>query len=286
MNTKVINDYVKEKLNKEVKVIKRLVGGMSNHTYLIEIDNELYTFRIPGKGSEHFTDRVKESEILEIVESLKFIPKAIINDTEKGYKLTPYIEGQILSEVFPKPMEAISSLLKDLHHSKKFEYDYNPLDRLESYEKITSKCDPVYLALKEKWIEIYSDKLIGIELVPCHGDAQTGNFILTDNRIYLLDWEFSANNDPIYDIACFGNVNFEEAIQLLEAYYIDANKNHYERLYAWRMYQCLQWHNVAKYKHEIGLSEDLAVNFELISDAYLDKAKGFFEDYLNIVSGG
>lgn len=285
MKTQEISDYIKYNLNKEVKVIKRLVGGMSNYTYLIEIDDELYTFRIPGKGSEHFTNRKKENEILKIVESLKFLPKAIINDVDNGYKLTPYIEGDILSEVFPKPIEAIASLLKDLHNSPKFAYDYNPLERLESYEKITSSIDPVYQALKEKWIEIYDEKLIEVELVPCHGDAQTSNFVMNDKRIYLLDWEFSGNNDPIYDISCFGNANFEEATQLLEAYYLDASANHYARLYAWRMFQCLQWHNVAKYKHEIGLSEELAINFEIISDAYLDKAKGFFEDYLNIVSG-
>lgn len=285
MIDKIIIDYIKDNLNKDVTIVKRLLGGLSNYTYLIEIENELYTFRIPGKGSENFTNRYSEFECVKHAEKLKLIPKALINDVITGYKVTPYVDGPILSEIFPKPVEAVAGVLKTIHNSKKFEHDYNPLQRLNYFEMLINNDDPVYLALKEKWEEIYEKKLAKIELLPCHGDAQTSNFVIAKNRLYLLDWEYSANNDPIYDIACFGNSDFDNAKQLLEEYFMDANANQYERLYAWRMYQCLQWHNIAKYKHEIGLSEDLAIDFKSISDNYLDQAKGFFEDYLNIGNG-
>ncbi|MDL2211311.1 choline kinase family protein [Erysipelotrichaceae bacterium OttesenSCG-928-M19] len=283
MNETIIKDYIKENLQKDSKVISRLMGGMSNYTYIIEIDNKKYTFRIPGKGAEHFTNRKQEIDIMQQIEPYDFLPMPIINDEKTGYKVAPYVEGIPLSEVSPKPLESVVAILKKLHSSPKFKYDYNPLDRLKKYEKITSGQDPVYLSLKNKWVEIYEKDLKDIELVPCHGDSQTSNFVLGENRLYLLDWEFSANNDPIYDIACFGNVNFEEALQLIEEYYNQAaSKNEYQRLYAWRMFQCLQWHNVAKYKHEIGLSEELSLDFNFFANAYLDKAKDFFQSYLNV----
>jgi len=40
----------------------------------------------------------------------------------------------------------------------------------------------------------------------------------------------------------------------------------------WRAFQCLQWYNVAVYQQLIGLSEKLHMNFQLISEKYLEKA--------------
>ena len=285
MNEKIIQDFIKEKLDKEVTVIGRLMGGMSNYTYIIEIEGEKYTFRIPGKGAEHFTNRKQEIAIMKEIEKYDFLPAPIINDEKTGYKVAPYVDGQPLSEITPKPLELVVPILKKLHNAPKFSFNYEPLKRLEKYEKITSGLDPVYVALKDKWAEIYNNVLKDIELVPCHGDSQTSNFVLGDKKIYLMDWEFAANNDPIYDIACFGNANFDEAIQLIEEYFESAGKKEYQRLYAWRMFQCLQWHNVAKYKHEIGLSEELLIDFNFAANAYLDKAKGFFQNYLDVSKG-
>lgn len=285
MNEKFIKEFIKEKYGSHTDIVTRLMGGMSNYTYLIEIDGNKYTFRIPGKGAEHFTNRQQETEVMDLIEKYNFLPKPIYNDVDTGYKIAPYVKGKPLSELVNIPYEAVSNILKKLHNIEKFPFDYDPINRLDYYESITSSVDQVYKALKDKWLQIYEEVLAGIELVASHGDSQMSNFVLGENRIYLMDWEFSGNNDPIYDIACFGNNNFDDAKELLEEYYESAGKSEYQRLYAWRMYQCLQWHNVAKYKHEIGLSEELAVDFDFISDAYLDKAKGFFQDYLEVSKG-
>ena len=95
-----------------------------------------------------------------------------------------------------------------------------------------------------------------------------------------MDWEFAGNNDPLYDVACFGNANFDDAINLLKMYNEHPSQNQYQRLYGWRMFQCLQWHNVAAYKDKIGLSEELSLDFSFFAKAYLDKANGFYQEYL------
>lgn len=284
MNEVLIKEYVKEKLNQDVEVIDRLMGGMSNYTYIINIAGDKYTFRVPGKGAQHFTNRIQEDEIIKAIEPLNLIEMPIVHDVENGYKIAPYIEGTCLVDIIEKPYSLIASTLKRLHSHEKFAYDYNPLQRLDKYEKLINKPDPVYLVLKDKWTNIYNKNLKDVELKPCHCDAQASNFVFGDNnKMYLLDWEFAANNDPIYDIACFGNVNTDEAITLLEAYYEErAGKNEYQRLYAWRMFQCLQWHTVATYKHEIGLSNDLSIDFNAVANAYLDRAKGYLQDYIDV----
>ncbi|PKK85398.1 MAG: phosphotransferase, partial [Tenericutes bacterium HGW-Tenericutes-8] len=44
-------------LKKDVKIVQRLLGGMSNYTYIIEAAGEKFTFRQPGENAFHFVDR-------------------------------------------------------------------------------------------------------------------------------------------------------------------------------------------------------------------------------------
>jgi hypothetical protein len=48
-----------------------------------------------------------------------------------------------------------------------------------------------------------------------------------------------------------------------------ASKDEIKRLTLWRTFQALQWHNVAWYKEDIGLSSELGVNFAAVAEKYL-----------------
>jgi thiamine kinase-like enzyme len=39
-----------------------------------------------------------------------------------------------------------------------------------------------------------------LPLVPSHNDPVPENFINTPTQLYLLDWEFAGNNDPMWDL--------------------------------------------------------------------------------------
>jgi thiamine kinase-like enzyme len=58
--------------------------------------------------------------------------------------------------------------------------------------------------------------------VPCHCDPLAENFLDTGSRVYVIDWEYAGNNDPMWDL---GDVSVEAAFRpeqdeaLLEAYF-------------------------------------------------------------------
>jgi len=117
------------------------------------------------------------------------------------------------------------------------------------------------------------------KLVLSHGDSQISNFVDTVDGLRLMDWEFTGNNDPYYDIACFGNNDFNHALALLPVYLKKTpTLQDYNRLYFFRAFQTLQWHNVALYKEFIGLSVDLGVDFMFVAGLYLDKAEKFLNE--------
>jgi len=268
-----------------VQVHNRLMGGMSNYTYVMKIKARHYTFRIPGKNAEKFVDRKVEKHNIELIKDLHLNNKTLYLDLDKGYKIAEYIEGQPLSELDPLDYLLDASITLHMIHESglKSDYDYDPLGRLRLYEEHTYEFDHVhsdrYYALKDRFMALTDRYMDPEQLTLCHGDSQVSNFVITpENEMKLMDWEFAGNNDPFYDIACFGNSNFDHALALLPVYLgREATVEEYNKLYFFRAFQCLQWHNVALYKEFIGLSIELGVDFMFVSNLYLDKAERFLD---------
>ena len=61
----------------------------------------------------------------------------------------------------------------------------------EGYHEVRRKVRAVRLALEAS----------PAPLVPCHNDPWPGNLLDADGRIYLLDWEYSGMNNPMWDLA-------------------------------------------------------------------------------------
>lgn len=275
LEEKVIN--ISEKVFKSPCYISnRLLGGMSNYTYVITNNNKKYTVRIPGTNSELFTDRKEEHIGLQIFEQLNLTTKTIYFDEMSGIKISEYIEGVSLNEINDRHYDLVSDLLKKLHSSNvKCDIDYEPFNRLNKYESyLNGNISKEYLDVKNKLLS-YKEYFDKNEKVFCHNDSQPSNFIydLKDN-IKIVDFEFVGNNDYIYDIACFGNIDFNDALTLLNVYENgNVTLNKLNRLNYWRSFQCLQWHLVASFKELSGMSAKLKIDFDYVSKMYLDLAK-------------
>lgn len=269
----LIKEKAEEILGQGVNVKYRLLGGMSNYTFVIEKDNQLYTFRLPGENAFHFVDRRVEEKNIELAESLGITNHTIYLNKDNGIKIAKYVEGTILSTLDrSKHLEKVSEVLKVIHQSGlKAENDYGLIERLTKYEGLLESINPRYTELKNEWLELYKT-YSKVTKVLTHGDAQPSNFLITGDHALIVDFEFTANNDPYYDLACFGNIDFNDALLLLDVYLDHKTTNEaIKRLIYNRYFQCLQWHLVATYKHNIGLSEKLHIPFDKVALLYLEK---------------
>jgi thiamine kinase-like enzyme len=270
---------------KEVNVKYRLLGGMSHLTYVIEIANTLYTYRIIGKDGNLFVSRESEFENLKRIEDLHINNETVYFDVKTGEKAAKYVEGTVLSTIDYHPyLNDVAQTLKKLHHSDIMpESDYGLIERLNLYETYTDIRSDLYLDLKEKWVNIYLNERLHMPKVFCHNDAQRSNIVIAKDQIYLLDWEFAGLNEFYYDIASFGNVKFEDALELLDVYLEKkATKKEQDMVRFYRMFQALQWHQVALRKEMVGLSKVLHFDFKALSIKYLKLAETL---YLEIIKG-
>lgn len=284
----ILNDNLNINDN-DIISIERLMGGRSNYMYKISTNTHVYTVRIPGKNANVFVDRIDEYNNIRAVKELNLNSPLLYFNTETGIKISEYVDGICLSDLdVSDHLPEIAEVLKSLHSSNiNNAKAYDHLGRLSKYEQLVisegyTQKRHEYLKLKERFL-FYYPFLNQFEHVFCHGDSESANFIMNNNKLYLLDWEFSGLNDPFYDIACFGAFDFDLAISLAHNYLgYEPLENDLRRLYLLRSFQCLQWHNVALYKHLIGLSDDLQTPFLEISDSYLKQADHYLTLYQEI----
>lgn len=284
-----VEGYIVDRVNAILKsdtarIVKRLEGGMSNYSYVVECDNKRYTYRVPGKFAEKFVDRNEELNSINEVADLGLNNETIYFELHTGEKLAAYVEGTIMSEtdVVSYNQKSVEAL-KKLHSSNIKLTDYNAFGRLDNDERYCIETGYVfpeeYKQLRAR-LEEMRKTFEWVEKVPCHCDYQPTNLVINNERLYVLDWEFAGMNDPIYDIACYGNAGFDKALKLLEAYVGDTpSADEYRRLYFHRFFQCMQWFNVAIFKDRVGLSKDLNMDFNKVAFMFLGMAKDLVADY-------
>ena len=284
-----VEEYIVARVNalmhtNDATIVKRLEGGMSNYTYVVETRGKRYTYRVPGKYAEKFVDRVEEWDNIQEVNRLGLNNATSYVEIISGEKLAEYIEGTILSDTDVVSYNALSvAALKKIHHSDLHFKDYNAFKRLDCYERYcreTGFTHPKeYVALRQK-LDAMRQTHAAVAMVPCHCDYQPTNLVLSGERMYVLDWEFAGMNDPIYDIACYGNAGFDKALSLLEAYVgHQPTSEELQRLYFHRSFQCLQWYNVAIFKDRVGLSRDLNMDFNEVAIFFFNMAKELADQY-------
>ena len=120
-------------------------------------------------------------------------------------------------------------MLKKLHTSgRKTNFKFNIFDEIENFKiKIRNSHrdnfdDMSLMNDKIYKLKTFLDKDDTNECI-CHCDSYDLNFLL-DNRdkMYLIDWEYSAMSDPTVDIGCFitsSKYSFDEAIDIIKEYF-------------------------------------------------------------------
>ena len=119
-------------------------------------------------------------------------------------------------------------LLKKLHNSQIiFPNIFDPFKEMKRYEELINKEDGKfyegYFELKKEVFKLKEVlKSFNIELVSCHNDTVPENFLKKGDNLFLIDWEYSGLNDPIWDLAAFSiesNLSDDEEKELLDYYF-------------------------------------------------------------------
>ena len=209
-----IKDYLFEVLDISLDDISsiQLLGGMTNKNYRVVVKGKEYVLRTPGSGTERMINRKEEKMNVIQVSELGLDAELIYFNDETGVKITEFIkEAETLNGNSTKKtdyMEPIAAAIRTLHDSNiKMINHFDVFEKIHEYERLIMdlQCRPYdgYDEVKAKVMalkEVYQS--LNIILTPCHNDLVPENIIRgRGGKIYLIDWEYSGMNDPIWDVA-------------------------------------------------------------------------------------
>jgi thiamine kinase-like enzyme/choline kinase/predicted transcriptional regulator len=251
-------EVLKAELQLEDKDIGSLKigGGMTNSNFFVEIKGKKYILRIPGACTEVMISRENEKHNGEIGVQLGLNPPVYYCNAQSGVKVVEYIKGaETLNGKTARlehNMKGTTSILRKLHESKVELYShFNVFKEYKKYKELIKKAGGEYYEGFEE-IETFFYKLedelhrTGLQIAPCHNDLVPENFVKNDEgRMYLIDWEYSGFNDPMWDLAahlleCDFSSTEEE---LFLSYYFDngISKENKQKILIFKICQDVLW---------------------------------------------
>ena len=213
----------------QVRYLGDLSGGLTNKSWLFEVDGRPYVYRNPGVGTEEITNRTCEAAAEQIAAKLGIDGTFLYEDPAEGWKVSRYLPDCVPfschnEEHLQRAMELGRKLhgsgekvdlIKDMHE-----------DTLKQIELLTPEFRTKYddfeelFAMAERFDAVV--KADGIPPVLCHNDFYDPNFLIYGDEMHLIDWEYAGMSDYASDLAvfiCCSDFTYEEAVHALETYF-------------------------------------------------------------------
>ena len=187
------------------------LGGLTNLVHRVAAPQGDVIVRIPGEGTEEYIDRAVEITNANAAHRAGVSPEVLWADAKTGVMITRTIDGitTMTPDMFAKragsPARAGEALAK-LHRSgETFDFRFELFAMIDDYLKVLSAknaelpdgyhdivraAEPVKQALAAS----------PGELAPCHCDPLCENFLDDGEKMWVVDWEYSGMNDPIWDL--------------------------------------------------------------------------------------
>jgi thiamine kinase-like enzyme len=208
------------------------LGGLTNLVYKVDLPDGPVVLRLPGKGTEAYIDRKIEAHNAGAAERAGVSPRMIHVDPMTGVMVTEHIDCVTMSaKAFaerPGAPARAARALAQLHRSgETFQHRFELFNEIENYRRQVAALGVELPEGYDATVAQAADFRTALEarpvaLAPCHCDPLAENFLDTDDRMWIVDWEYSGMNDPMWDL---GDLSVEGAFgpdqdeELLAAYF-------------------------------------------------------------------
>ena len=222
--------------------IQQLSGGLTNTNYKITVDGTPFFVRVPGESTELLAiDRNNEHHNTRAAASAGVAPKVLHHFPEHSAMVLEFLDGKTMSKDSlnePGQPTRMAQAIKRLHAGPRFYSDFNMFRLTEYYLRLCSeraiKTPDGYSARMSTVGEI--EKAMSVKplaTVPCNNDLLAENYIDDGEQLWLIDYEYSGNNDPTFEL---GNTcqemqfNDEQIAEVCEAYFGEASADKIARM--------------------------------------------------------
>jgi thiamine kinase-like enzyme len=240
--------------------LEELSGGLTNRNVKVTTPDGVYVARCADTARNFLEiDRDQEYYNTKAAEQAGVGAPVIDYRPERGLLLLGYLDGTTLcNDDFQRPgvIAKVADGCRRLHAGPRFRGRFDMFERQPSYLKTVQdngfKLPPDYLDHADVFGRIASIlNATDQTTVPCNNDLLAGNFIDDGDKVWLIDYEYSGNNDPCFEL---GNIwsecglSDEQLEELVTAYYGQRMRHKIARAhvqgvvakYGWTLWGCIQ----------------------------------------------
>jgi thiamine kinase-like enzyme len=238
---------------RDAESVAPLPGGLTNTNYKVEAGGRAYVVRISNKDSGllaidrqnelHNTIAAAEAGVgAPFVAALPEYDAVVLGFLE-GRSLTP---GDLRrGDLLP----AVAAACKRLHSARRFAANFDMFEIQQRYLGVVQergfRLPDRYLDFEPHVREIEAAMRVRTEpTVPCNNDLLAENFIDVGSELKLIDYEYSGNNDPCFEL---GNIWSESNLdpgqlgELVTYYYGAPLRNKIARARLWGLVGKYGW---------------------------------------------
>lgn len=252
----------------EIVDIKIQKKGMTNRSFLFTLKDKRFIMRIPGEGTDNLINRREEAEVYKMIWDKKICDDIIYINPENGYKITAFLENaRVCNSESPEDIRRCMKRLREFHNMKlSVNHFFDIFEKIDFYQSLWLSEESQYIDYENTKKNVFSLKNYidkhKADYCLTHIDAVPDNFLFcTDSNgneeIRLIDWEYSAMQDPHVDIAMFiiyAMYDREHAEQLIDAYFPEGCDIATRiKIYCYISVCGLLWSNWCEYKRDLGV---------------------------------
>jgi len=211
--------------------IERL-GGLTNQVFRVQAGGEAYCLRVPGKGTAAYIDRSVEVVNARAAAAAGVGPE-LLHFGDDGIMVTRFLTGCVTMtpetlRTTPGAPARVARTFRQLHQcGQVFAFRFELFAMIDRY---LAHIDKLGADLPEGYHETAACTRVvrgalaarPLPLAPCHCDPMCENLLDDGQRMWLIDWEYSGMNDPMWDL---GDLSVEAGFgpehdrEMLEVYF-------------------------------------------------------------------
>ncbi len=228
-------------------------GGLTNRNYRVDVDGRPSFVRIPGPATELLAiDRANELFNTRAAASAGVGPRVLEHLPAWNVIVLEWLPGRTMSNpafAAPDSPARIADVLRRLHAGPAFKLDFDMVRLTRFYLGVVAERqvripDGFREALPAVGRIEAALARAPLASVPCHNDLLAENYLDDGSRLWIVDYEYSGNNDPTFEL---GNtcqeLGFDDAraAELCAAYFGAADDARLARMHLQMIMSDIGW---------------------------------------------
>lgn len=209
--------------------VTELSGGLTNRNLKIQTPTGDFVARISSNKSALLSiDRKAEYENSKIAAAVGVGAPVYDFLPEFGLLVIGFLPGKTFNSLdVASNLPRIAQSVKKLHSAKPFVSDFDMFVIQQNYLSIVTeqgfRLPDNYLTYTSHLTQMkQAFKILDEGKVACNNDLLAANFIDDGDKIWLIDYEYSGNNDACFELGNIyseSSLSYEQLIELVDAYY-------------------------------------------------------------------